>query len=217
MQAGLGIIRKNNFFYTENGSWVHLEAWLIDKALEWKETNQLPECSDSCSLCIQACPTESLCDPYAMDRSSCISFVTTWGGRSMPEDRNREKLGKWIYGCDICQDVCPYNKNKWVEESDFPGLDDLAQNLTLEKIVEMDYETLQANVYPKFWYVPKQDAWKWKVNALNSMLNSGDSKYVKWFRLALNDEQKKVREMAEFALSQASSTDKPPSMASTII
>lgn len=202
MKAGLGIVRKNNFFYTESGSWVHLEAWLIDRALELKEIPKLTPCSESCNLCIRACPTKSLCAPYEMSRSACVSCITTWDGRDMPNDPYREQLGSWIYGCDACQDACSYNRNKWVEDIDFPGLKELANCISLEQIIEMDYEYLQNIIQPKFWYIQKQDVWKWKVNALNAMYNSWEKKYQKWVLLACYDENEKVREMANFIKAQ---------------
>lgn len=202
MKAGLGIVRKNNFFYTESGSWVYLEAWFIDRKLELKEVTTLTPCSEFCNLCMRACPTNSLSAPYEMSRSSCVSCITTWDGWDMPNDSYREQLGSWIYGCDACQDACPYNRNKWIEDIDFPGLEEIANCISLEQIIEMDYQYLQNIIQPKFWYIKKQDVWKWKVNALNAMYNSGEEKYQKWVLIACCDENEKVRQMANFVKAQ---------------
>ena len=77
LKAGLGIIRKNNFFYSDSGSWVYLEAWLIDQELTLKENTNLKNCPPNCNLCIKACRTNSLSEPYMMNRSTCISCLTT--------------------------------------------------------------------------------------------------------------------------------------------
>ena len=112
MKAGLGIVRKNNFFYTENGSWVYLEAWLIDKEIEAIEVPKVKACPEKCGLCIKACPSASLSDPYTMNPIACVSCVTTFMGRDMINEKYREQIGNWVYGCDVCQDVCPMNKNR---------------------------------------------------------------------------------------------------------
>ena len=66
MKAGIGIIRRNNFFYTEHGSWNHLEAFLIGEPLEYIETCAVRPCPDGCSLCVKACPTGALCAPVGL-------------------------------------------------------------------------------------------------------------------------------------------------------
>ena len=64
MKAGIGIIRKNNFFYTEKGSYQYLEAFLIDEPLQYIVENQIRPCAEKCNLCMRSCPTESLEAPY---------------------------------------------------------------------------------------------------------------------------------------------------------
>ena len=201
MQAGLSIVRKNNFFYTEKGSWVHLEAWLIDVDLKLLSDQQPEACPESCNRCITACPTKSLVRPYAMNRDSCVSSITTWDGRDMPNEKHRGQLGNWVFGCDACQDACPHNKNKWRGDEAFHGLDELAEFISLEKIVAMDYDFLENVMSSKFWYIRKKDVWKWKVNAINAMMNDDVAKYRESIEAASHDLHEKVREMAQFALS----------------
>ena len=200
MKAGLGMVRRNNFFYTENGSWVYLEAWLIDKELESIETPALKSCSDKCNLCIKACPSASLSEPYTMNPIACVSCITTFMGRDMPNERFRKEIGDWVYGCDACQDACPMNKNRWTEAEEFPYLEELSQQISLEKIIKMDYDFLENVMQPKFWYIPKQDVWKWKVNTINAMVNNYTEEYKESIYEACNDKHEKVREMAEWAI-----------------
>lgn len=204
MKAGLGIIRRNNFFYTENGSWLTIEAWVIDKELECIETPNIKPCSEKCGLCIKACPSGSLSQPYTMNPLACVSCITTFMGRDMPNERFRKEIGDWVYGCDVCQDACPMNKNRWEGKEEFPYLDELSHKISLEKILKMDYDFLENVMQPKFWYVPKTDVWKWKVNAINAMVNSYKEEYKESIYEACNDSNEKVREMAEWAIQELS-------------
>ncbi|MEQ8156496.1 MAG: 4Fe-4S double cluster binding domain-containing protein [Clostridiaceae bacterium] len=200
MKAGLGIVRKNNFFYTENGSWVYLEAWLIDKEIESIEVPKVKKCAEGCALCIKACPSTSLSDAYTMNPLACVSCITTFMGRDMPNEKYREEIGNWVYGCDACQDACPMNKNRWKETEEFPNLQELSEHISLEKILKMEYSFLEQVMQPKFWYIDKADVWKWKVNAINAMVNDFRFEYREPILYACNDSNLKVREMAEWAI-----------------
>lgn len=202
LKAGLGLIRKNNFFYTKSGSWVHLEAWLIDKELELTEVPTLKQCPEHCNLCIKSCPTSSLSQPYTMNRSTCISCLTTWEGWDLPNEKFNNQMGSWVFGCDVCQDVCPFNRNSWTEDEEFPFLSELGEKLSLEQIIEADYEFLENVVQPKLWYIPKEKVWRYKTNALNSMLNAYKPEYLPIIQKACNDENENVRNMAKWVLSK---------------
>ncbi|MDR3210625.1 MAG: epoxyqueuosine reductase [Planctomycetota bacterium] len=202
MKAGLGTIRKNNFFYSHDGSWVTMDAWLIDREIEIRETNSHKKCPDNCSLCVKSCPTKSLAEPFMTNREACISNITTWKGRDMPNEKYRKECGGWLYGCDACQDVCPFNHNKWADAEVFPGLDWLAGNLTLENLLSADYAWLRELLAVKFWYINEAELWKWKVNALNAMLNNYSENYLPLIEHALGDTESKVKQMAAFVLQE---------------
>lgn len=195
-KAGLGIIRRNNFFYTDCGSWVFLEAWLIDKEMVLKQKGTQKPCPPNCNLCIDACPTKSLQGPYTMSRATCISCLTTWDGDDLINEPNNRHMGSWIYGCDVCQDVCPYNAKKWAPIGEFPGLKELSKLISLEQIVAMDYRMLFNIFQPKFWYIDKERIWKWKVNALNAIRNAYEPKYEAAINAACKDENEEVRKTA---------------------
>ncbi len=202
MQAGIGIVRKNNFFYTEKGSWVNLEAFLIDIPLEYINQNNIKKCPESCSLCIKSCPTKSLAEPYMMCRNSCVSCLTTWEGWDLTTETHRVNMGKWIFGCDVCQDVCPFNKNAWTENEDFPELEELCQHLSLPQIVAADYSFLRDVVQPKLWYIPRDKVWRYKTNTLNVMLNDYKPEYLSSIKAACNDDNEEVGKMAKWVLAQ---------------
>ncbi|MPQ34125.1 epoxyqueuosine reductase [Clostridium estertheticum] len=200
LKAGIGLVRKNNFFYTESGSWVYLEAWLIDRELESIEIPTLRECPEQCNLCIKSCPTSSLSQAYTMNRSSCISCLTTWEGWDLPHEKFNNQMGSWVFGCDVCQDVCPMNKRSWNAIEEFPALSELSQHISLEKILKMDYTFLEKVMQPKFWYIEKANVWRWKTNAINAMLNDYKEQYREYILYACKDSNAKVREMADWAI-----------------
>lgn len=197
-KAGLGIIRRNNFFYADCGSWVYLEAWLIDKEMVLKHEYTLKPCPPKCNRCIDACPTKSLREPYTMSRATCISCLTTWDGDDLINEPNNRLMGSWIYGCDVCQDICPYNTKKWEPIEEYPGLNELSELISLEQIVTMDYDTLLNVIQPKIWYIGKDRIWKWKVNALNAILNTYEPKYEVVIHAACKDKNERVRKTAHW-------------------
>lgn len=109
-RAGLGWIGKHtNLITREYGSWVFLGELLLNLELEYDAGPAEDHCG-SCTLCIDACPTDAIAEAYVVDSTKCISYATIeLRDERMPEDVARN-LDGWLYGCDICQDVCPWNR-----------------------------------------------------------------------------------------------------------
>jgi epoxyqueuosine reductase len=200
-KAGIGVIRRNNFFYTESsGSYCMLEAWLIDRELELKETPDFKACPDNCGKCIEACPTNSLNAPYTMSMIKCAAFITsmsTANGMGNTGIKTAAKLGKIVYGCDICQDVCPFNKAKLTGIKEFFGLSEISGFMLPDKIMQMTYEEINSVLAPKYWYIDKQKLWKWKLNALGCMMNNPNEQYREYIELGLKDSDRRVRSFAK--------------------
>ena len=106
-KAGLGWIGKNtNLLSREYGSYIFIGELIIDLELEYDEPVK-DYCGD-CRKCIDACPTGALTGPYRIDASRCISYLTIENKKEIPE-KFKGHYQDWIFGCDICQDVCPWN------------------------------------------------------------------------------------------------------------
>jgi len=113
-RAGLGFVGKNTLLITQEfGSWVFLAEIITDLELEYDHPTvashdpSFSECG-SCSLCIDACPTMAIVAPFILDARRCISYLTIENKEQIPTDL-QSQIGDWVFGCDVCQEVCPYN------------------------------------------------------------------------------------------------------------
>jgi epoxyqueuosine reductase len=109
-RAGLGWLGKHtNLITLEFGSWVFIGELLLNLDLEYDSARVEDHCG-SCTMCIDACPTGAIVEPYVLDSNLCISHATIES--RAPEMRGdvASQLEGWFYGCDICQDVCPWNR-----------------------------------------------------------------------------------------------------------
>ncbi len=198
-QAGLGTIRRNNFFYTEKGSHNRIEMLAVDGELELIRDVKLKDCPENCGKCIEACPTHTLCAPYTMSMIGCISFQTNLStnmGMGVPSPEMTEQIGGRLYGCDACQDACPYNKGRWTGGEEFPGLDALVPLMRPENIMKANYDEIGRTLGRKYWYIRPENLWKWKLNALTVMVNGYREKYAAPIKLGLEDTNENVRNFA---------------------
>ncbi|HUJ79094.1 MAG TPA: tRNA epoxyqueuosine(34) reductase QueG [Nitrospiria bacterium] len=139
-EAGVGFIGKNTMLITDQcGSWVVLAELITTLELE-ADRPQTSRCG-SCRLCLDACPTGAIVAPYELDATRCISYLTIELKREFTPSEGA-KIGDWLFGCDVCQEVCPYNTppaasdEPWFQEGVGPWLD-ARETATLQHDGEM--------------------------------------------------------------------------------
>lgn len=129
-RAGLGWIGKHsNLITKEYGSWVFLGELLLDLDLDY-DTDLLEDHCGTCTLCLEACPTDAIVEPFVVDSNKCISYATIELRTSEIPEPISQKLDGWIYGCDICQDVCPWNR--FEQRSSESGFEPRRANVNVE-------------------------------------------------------------------------------------
>lgn len=107
VRAGLGWLGKHtNVINKEIGSWFFIANLITNHEFNYSEI--ITDHCGSCTACIDACPTDAIADEYLLDSTKCISYLTIENKKEIPEEF-KDKFENWVFGCDICQDVCPWN------------------------------------------------------------------------------------------------------------
>lgn len=136
VKAGLGWIGKNTMLiHKKLGSFVFIGEIFIDHELKADTPFEANHCG-TCSACIDSCPTQALIAPYQLDANRCISYHTIETKDSIPDDIVQKMSGE-IYGCDICQDVCPWNRKAKAHHVKEFRLSDYLQSMTKEAWEEL--------------------------------------------------------------------------------
>ena len=196
--AGVGWIGKNTCILNQKlGSWVFLGVILT--SLELAPDLPAPDRCGSCTRCIDACPTKALVAPYQLDSNRCISYLTIEKRGSIPQDI-REGMGRHIFGCDICQDVCPWNRKAPATNApEFQARAELV-NPALEWLAEMQTEEFR-KVF-RGSPVRRTKLSGLRRNAVIAMGNSGNRKFVPLLRRLVADEDALVADAAKWALAR---------------
>ncbi len=138
VKAGIGWRGKHtNIITREFGSWIFLGEILIDAELDYDKT-MLDYCG-KCTACIDACPTHAIVQPYVLDANKCISYLTIENRGDLPKEIV-PNFQNWIYGCDICQNVCPWNR--FQKKTNEPVFQPYDENIKpkLTELAEMSQE-----------------------------------------------------------------------------
>lgn len=110
VRAGIGWLGKHsNVITTDHGSWVFLGELILNVGLEY-DSEVISDHCGSCTACLDACPTQAIVESYVVDSTKCISYATIELRDEKLPDEIVPNLNGWLYGCDICQDVCPWNR-----------------------------------------------------------------------------------------------------------
>jgi epoxyqueuosine reductase len=192
-RSGVGFYGKNTMLITRHfGSWVVLGTLLTTAQLE--PTPPLDTDCGSCTVCIDACPTGALDEPGVLDANRCLSYWTQ-SSSPAPEDV-REALGDRVYGCDICQDVCPWNRGVEKRRAGQAASEGLEPHVSLVDWLAADDDGLRER-YDRL-FVPRNDPRYLRRNALVAIGNgAGDPELARPF--AASDDPL-LREHAEWAL-----------------
>jgi epoxyqueuosine reductase len=151
-RGGVGFYGKNTMIITRrHGSWVVLGTLVTDVEIEATPPLEL-DCGD-CRLCIDACPTRALDEPGVLDSTRCLSYWTQ-SRHDLPEPY-RQALGDQVYGCDICQDVCPWNRGIEKRRADLPLAEGAEPVVSLRDWLDADPAELSRR-YDRL-YVPRND------------------------------------------------------------
>jgi epoxyqueuosine reductase len=194
-RAGVGFYGKNTMLITRrHGSWVVLGTLVTDVEIEPSPRLEL-DCGD-CRLCIDACPTGALDEPGTLDANRCLSYWTQ-APATIPEEY-REPLGEMVYGCDICQDVCPWNRG--VEKRRHGEVTRGEPNVSLVEWLQADAASL-ADRYRRL-YVPRRDARYLRRNALVALGNVGDEGDASLAESYAAGSDELLREHARWALAR---------------
>jgi Uncharacterized Fe-S protein len=183
--AGLGWLGKNTLLLNERlGSFFFLGTILtslgLQPSLGSAESPPVDRCG-SCRKCIDACPTTALVEPYVMDARRCISYLTIELRSAIPEGL-REAMGRHIFGCDICQDVCPWNRNAPVTEATEFAPRTFAQRSAEESLFMPSLEWLGSLSEEEFRVIFRGSPirrTKWKGLLRNVCNALGNAKFVK--------------------------------------
>ena len=194
--AGIGWIGKNTCIINQKlGSWLFLGVILT--SLELTPALPAPDRCGTCTRCLEACPTDALIAPYQLDSNKCISYLTIEKRGAIPEEL-RAGMGRHIFGCDICQDVCPWNRKAPATEiGDFQPRPELL-NPALEWLAAMSAEEFRA----AFRDSPVRRAKRTGIrrNAVIAMGNSGEQKFRALLEDLTADEDEVVAKTAAWAL-----------------
>jgi epoxyqueuosine reductase len=196
-RSGVGFYGKNTLLITRrHGSWVVLGTLVTDVELEPTPPLDL-DCGD-CRLCIDACPTGALDEPGTLDATRCLSYWTQ--APAAPPVEYREHLGAQVYGCDICQDVCPWNRGIEKRRADEPLPPEAMPHVSLVEWLGSDPAELRHRF--ERLYVPRNDGRRLRLNALVAAGNLGGDAERSAVAGCLDDPSETTREVAAWALAR---------------
>jgi len=197
--AGLGWTAKNTMLINRQvGSWTFLAALLTDVELPYDAPHATSHCG-TCTRCLEACPTDAFPEPFVLDANRCISYLTIELRGPIP-DELREGMGDWLFGCDICQEVCPWNRRApESEERTFQPRKDLhpADAVALLGLDDREFQQ-------RFAATPLSRPGRAGLlrNAAVVLGNTGDKSAVPALISALQDKEPLIRGAAGWALGQ---------------
>ena len=196
--AGVGWIGKNTCVINQQKvSWLFLGVILT--SVELTADVPAPDRCGSCTRCIEACPTDALLRPYELDSNRCISYLTIEKRGSIPEEL-RARMGQQVFGCDICQDVCPWNRDAPASEAEEFRPRTALVNPALEWLAQMSQEEFRATF--KDSPIKRAKYAGLRRNAAIAMGNSGNREFVPQLEAMSQEDNSDVAEHARWAVTR---------------
>jgi epoxyqueuosine reductase len=195
-RAGLGWVGKNtNLLAPSLGSYFFIGIVLTTAALPFDQRE--PDRCGTCTACLDACPTRAFVAPYVLDARRCISYLTIEHRGDIAGDL-AEQMGEWVFGCDVCQEVCPWNRK--AEPGHEPTLGPSGTFGALETLLELDPEAFRTRFRGSALTRTKRAGLL--RNAAIVLANRGERRAVGALTRALGDEDAVVRRAAGWALAK---------------
>lgn len=207
-RAGVTTYGKNNFAFADGiGSFIVLHSFVVDVELDIDEPTLEVRCPPECTVCIDSCPTGAIYEPLKLNPRKCIAYntFTTQDGNSpgvtsyIPPEI-REKMGSWIHGCDVCQEVCPRNRRRLtatLPENEF--LFKVAKDFSLTKLLNLTDEYYAKRVHPLMYNYIRHKKY-FQRNAAIALGNTGDKAVIPDLDRAMHDPEGLVRGYAAWGL-----------------
>jgi epoxyqueuosine reductase len=195
-RAGLGWVGKNTMLINPaRGSFFFLAAVLTDLELQSDEPFAGSHCG-TCTACLDTCPTQAFPEPFVLDATRCISYLTIELRGDIPPEL-REPMGDWLYGCDVCQDVCPWNRRPAPGPAAFPR-DPAMEWLDPAELLGLDADAFRERF-------KKTSLWRNRRagllrNAAIVLGNVGDERALAVLEKALSDPEEVIRTAAAWAI-----------------
>jgi epoxyqueuosine reductase len=196
-RAGLGWFGKNTMLLSKHfGSYFFIGALLLDLALQPDAPHEAQHCG-TCTACLDACPTAALPAPGQLDARRCISYLTI-ELRGPIEPALREPLGDWVFGCDVCQEVCPWNRKAPPAAEPTFRQEHATGDLDLESLLKLDEKTFRERFrHTPFWRPRRAGMLR---NAALVLGNRGDPAALPALEKAALDADEVVSEAARWAI-----------------
>lgn len=141
-RSGIGWIGKNaNLISKQSGSFFFLAELIVDLELDYDHPFQTDHCG-TCTRCLDACPTDAIISPQVVDGTKCISYLTIELKNEIPLEF-KDKMDNWMFGCDICQDVCPWNRFSKVHDEEAFKPENGLLNLNAKELTEITDEVFK--------------------------------------------------------------------------
>jgi epoxyqueuosine reductase len=204
-RAGLGWFGKNTMLIDKRlGSWTVLGGLLVDVELEPSAPFEASHCG-TCTACLDSCPTGAFSGPFLLDARKCISYLTIELKGDVPVEM-RQGIGDWVFGCDVCNEVCPWNRKALPGE---PVLGGELERVDLIELLGLSEEAFRERFAGTALH-PRPGRRVVVRNAALALGNVGDEEALPALRRALGDEEGIIREAARWAIGRIESRSQAP-------